>query len=407
MVETGSIKNHDAIELSNKSLLSRLPLLFVGLGLGAMIYWASLMQTEHARAMYGYLFGFIAVLSLALGCMVFILLQHITKAGWSVSIRRIAEVSISLMPLFIIFFIPIALSIHEIFPWTHAEHIDEILSKKLPYLNEKFFLARSFAYLLIWALIGVVFYRLSVAQDKGGGHEPTKTMQIISAPCIILFGLSLTFASFDWIMSLQPHWYSTIFGVYFFAGCLLFGLAFMTLISMLLQKNGYLKTSITKEHYHDLGKLMFGFTVFWAYIAFSQFMLYWYGNIPEEIEFYTHRLHHGWEIISWAMPVSHFFIPFLALMSRFLKRKKLVLAINCIWVILVHLVDLYWLIIPAYSDPKIGSGPEHLHLSLFDVLPLLGLGFIFLGAFFFVLGRKKILAVGDPRLPESLAFENF
>ncbi len=395
------------IELPKNSLLSRLPLVFMGLGIAALVYWATLYQADHSRAMFGYLFGFIVVLSLALGCLVFVLIQHVTRAGWSVAVRRLAENAISLLPLFIIFFIPIALSTHDIFPWTHEDHIDEILSKKLPYLNEQFFLMRSFGYLLVWAVMGVVFYRLSLSQDVGNKYDVTKTMQALSAPSVIIFGLSVTFAAFDWLMSLQPHWYSTIFGVYFFAGCLLFGLAFISLMAMLLQKMGLMRDVISPEHYHDLGKLLFGFTVFWAYISFSQFMLYWYGNIPEEIEFYTHRMLNGWGAVSWSIPAIHFFIPFFALMSRVLKRVKLVLAINCFWIIFVHMIDLYWVILPSYNDPSVHEGPTHFQVALVDVLAVLGLGLIFFGAYLLVLSRRKLLAVGDPRLKESLAFENF
>jgi hypothetical protein len=330
------------VQIAKGSLFHRLPIVLMALGVLTLIYWLTLCQAEPSRALFGYLFGFTAVLSVALGCLAFVLIQHVTRAGWSVAVRRIAEVSIATFPLFIILFIPIALGMHDIFPWTHTDHLDEILQKKTGFLNDSFFLIRSFGYLLTWTVLGVWYYKVSVSQDNGNQFNKTKSMQAISAPAIFAFALTLTFASFDWLMSLQPHWYSTIFGVYFFAGCLLAGLAFMTLVAMALQNAGVLKTAITGDHYHDLGKLIFGFTVFWAYISFSQFMLYWYAGIPEEIEFYTHRLHHGWETLSWAIPVIHFFSPFFTLMSRFLKRVKLVLAINCLWILAVHLVDLYW-----------------------------------------------------------------
>lgn len=394
------------IEIPKSSLLSKLPVVLIGAGIASLIYWLTLYQQDHGRAMVAYLYGFTVVLTLCLGSLIFVLIQHVTRAGWSVVIRRLPETVIALLPLFIIFFLPIALFAHDLFPWMHQEHIDEVLQKKVGYLNEPFFLMRSFAYLLVWSVMGVWFYRVSVAQDSSKKPELTKILQAVSAPSIILFGLSVTFASFDWLMSLQPHWYSTMFGVYFFAGSLLFALSFMTLMIMVLQKAGLLK-SVTGEHFHDLGKLMFGFTVFWAYISFSQFMLYWYGNIPEEIEFYTHRLHHGWETLSWAMPVIHFFIPFFLLMSRVLKRVKLILAFNCLWIIAVHLVDLYWLIIPAYHDPNVPDGPPHFHVAMVDVLAISGIFLIVLGGFLLVLSRRKVLAIGDPRLHESLAFENF
>jgi hypothetical protein len=396
------------VQVPRASLFNKLPIIFIVLGLGALILWGTSYSQNPSRAMFSYLYAFIVALSLGLGALIFVLIQHVTRAGWSVAVRRIPEAIISLMPVFIILFIPIALSTHDIFPWTHTDHIDEMLARKLPYLNEPFFLMRSFAYLLVWAVMGVWFYRVSVMQDQGGRFELTRTMQAVSAPGIILFGLTLTFASFDWIMSLQPHWYSTIFGVCFFAGCFLFALATITLLSMCLQKAGVLRSVITPEHYHDLGKLMFGFIIFWAYVNFSQFMLYWYANIPEEIEFYIQRMHNGWAFLSWAMPVIHFLIPFLALMSRFLKRIKLVLAINSLWIIAVHLINLYWLILPAYHDPhEAGHGPAPFNIELVDILALVGIFGLFLGSFLFVLCRHSVVPVGDPRLKESLAFENF
>jgi len=395
------------VTIPRGSLFNRLPLVLIALSIGALAFWGTLYAQNPSRAMYGYLFGFIVTLSLGLGALVFVLIQHVTRAGWSVALRRIPEDLIALLPLFILLFIPIALSTHEIFPWTHADHIDDMLRRKLPYLNEQFFLMRSFGYLLVWAVMGVWFYRVSLAQDSGGRFELTRIMQAVSAPGVIIFGLSLTFASFDWIMSLQPHWYSTIFGVCFFAGCLLFALAFTTLIAMCLQNAGLLRGIITPEHYHDLGKLMFGFTIFWAYVNFSQFMLYWYANIPEEIEFYVHRMHNGWQIISWAIPITNFFVPFLLLMSRSLKRIKLALALNALYIIAVHILNLYWLIIPAYSDPAIPHGPAPLQFAWVDFLGLFGIFGLFLGAFLFVLSRHNVLAIGDPRLKESLAFENF
>ena len=167
------------------------------------------------------------------------------------------------------------------------------MKAKAPYLNEGFFFIRAGAYFVLWTLLALVYYRRSVAQDAGGKKEMTKLLVVLSPMGIAIYALSQTFAAFDWLMSLQPHWYSTIFGVYFFAGSMLFTFSFMALVLMGLQKAGALTNVVTTEHYHDLGKFMFGFTVFWAYIGFSQFMLIWYANIPEEVEFYYHRLDHA------------------------------------------------------------------------------------------------------------------
>lgn len=392
------------IEIPKGSLFGKLWLLFIAVGIAALIYWSTIFQLDRSRAMYSYLFAFIAVLTLGLGSLIFVMIQHITRAGWSVVIRRLPETVISLMPIFILFFIPIAMFMDEIFPWTHAEHIDAILAKKKGYLEENFFLIRSFGYLIVWSVMGLWFYRTSIRQDAGGKFEITRINQAVSAPGIVVFALSLTFAAFDWVMSLQPHWYSTIFGVYIFAGSFLFGIAFMTLMAMLLQSMGLLENTITSQHYHDLGKLLFGWTIFFAYIAFSQFMLYWYAAIPEEIEYYTHRMHNGWDVMTWAMPIVCFFIPFFGLMSRTLKKVKLILTINCLWVIAAHLFNLYWVIMPAYQA---SHEPMHLNIALVDVLAFLGIFSMFFGAFLLMLGQNKLAAVGDPRLHESLAFENF
>lgn len=391
------------VDVDKSSLLNKVPLVLLGLGLVMLTYLSTLFHLDPSRTMFSYLFAFTVVLSLSLGSLGFVMIQHLTRAGWSVVLRRIPETAVGILPLFILLFIPIALFAHDIFPWLHADHLDEVLSRKVDYLNEPFFLLRAAIYFVTWSVLGLWFYLTSLAQDGGGKYKYTSWMQAVSAPGIVMYGFTLTFASIDWIMSLQPHWYSTIFGVYFFAGCLLSALSFMTLMAMVLQSAGLLPKAITGEHYHDLGKLNFGFTIFWAYIGFSQFMLYWYANIPEEIEFYTHRMHHGWGIISWSLPFIHFVVPFLALLSRALKRVKTILAVNCLWIIMVHMVDLYWVIMPAYRDAE---GQSHLHITLSDGLALFGLILVFLGVYLTLLSRKKVAPVGDPRLAESLAFEN-
>jgi hypothetical protein len=221
--------------------------------------------------------------------------------------------------------------------------------------------------------------------------------------------LSQTFAAFDWLMSLQPHWYSTIFGVYFFAGSMLFTFSFMVLILLGLQKAGALRNVVTTEHYHDLGKFMFGFTVFWAYIGFSQFMIIWYANIPEEVEFYYHRLAHGWEFVSWMMPITHFFVPFLFLLSRHVKRHRTGLAVGAVWIIVMHIIDIYWLVMPNFAAHglKVGEHAPHMHVNVGDIGALIGVFGIFLAVFGFLLNRNSLAASGDPRFEESLAHENY
>lgn len=396
---------HD-VEIPKTSFWNKVPVVGALIGIALMVYWGMCYQANPERAVFSYLFAYLSALSIALGCMIFVILQHITRAGWSVLVRRVPEIAMVTMPLFVVLFLPIAFNTHYLFPWTHVGHLDEILEAKAPYLNISFFFVRAAAYFVVWLVIAFWFYKTSVSQDAGRHQEKTRKMWAMSAPAVIGFGLTATFASFDWLMSLQPHWYSTIFGVYFFSGCMLAALAFMILVYMLLQKAGVLTTVITKEHYHDLGKLMFAFTVFWAYIAFSQFMLIWYANIPEESEFYMHRLGHGWQTMSWLMPITNFFIPFFFLLSRHVKRQNLMLALGSIWVLLVHFLDLYWLVMPNYGAHT-GDVKPHMHFTMGDAGILIGILALMLAYFSYLLVRRKVAPMGDPRLQESLGFENY
>ncbi len=391
--------------IPQSSFWHKAPFVCLALGAACLVAWALGYNQNPERAMYSYLFSFVSVLSIALGCMVFVIIQHLTRAGWSVVVRRVAEAGMAVMPLFALLFIPIAWTAGSLFPWAHIDPNDIALMRKASYLNLPFMLSRSAVYLVVWMVIGVWFYRTSVAQDEGKLPENTRKMWFMSAPSILLFALTVTFASFDWIMSLQPHWYSTIFGVYFFAGCLLSGLAFMTLICLGLQNAGVLKADITSEHYQDLGKLMFAFVVFSTYIGFSQFMLYWYANIPEEVEFYAHRLNHGWGFVSYALPITNFFVPFFILMSRHVKRNRLALTLACFYILVVHFLDLYWLMLPTYGAHA--EEVPHMEITQGDLLSLIGMLFIYMGCVAFILVRNRVAPVGDPRMNESLAFENF
>jgi hypothetical protein len=222
----------------------------------------------------------------------------------------------------------------------------------------------------------------------------------VSYPALIVFALSVTFAAFDWIMSLDPHWYSTIFGVYFFAGCVVCSFAGLTVLALALTRSGYLRHSITVEHFHDLGKLLFAFMVFWSYIAFAQFFLIWYGNIPEETVWFLERLDDGWKPLTILLAVGHFGLPFLYLVPRTIKRRRPLLLAGAAWMLLVHLLDLHWLVMPALHD----GGPGFLLLELFALAGVGGAAVAVLG---WLLVGAPLVPVRDPRLLESLAFENF
>jgi hypothetical protein len=221
----------------------------------------------------------------------------------------------------------------------------------------------------------------------------------LAGPSIIVLGITQTFASIDWIMSLTPHWYSTMFGVYFFAGAFVGFIALLSVVAVAMQRAGLLDMVINAEHLHDVGKLLFAFTAFWAYIAFSQFFLIWYANIPEETIWYRARLTGSWQTVSMLLLVGHFIVPFFYLMGRSVKRRGLTLAAGGVWLLAMHFVDLYWLVMPTLH-------PDGVRVSLLDLAAFLAIGGCFVGAAGWLLRRQALVPLGDPRLPESLAFEN-
>ena len=388
------------LKIAPGSLPARLPIIggILGLlGLGA----SALLASGHEQgALYSYLVAFLFFLSIALGGLFFVLVLFATKAGWGVAIRRLSENAMVTLPLFALLFLPIAWGGGWIFStWWNGPGDDLLLQLKEPYLNPDFFLLRAAAYFVVWTALSLWFSSRSTAQDSTGDHGITRRLQQVSGPALIFYAVTVTFASFDWLMSLDPHWYSTIFGVYFFGGCLVAIFAFIIIVAVLLQSAGYLRHVVHAGHYHDLGKLLFAFTVFWAYIGFSQYFLIWYGNIPEETLWYRHRLAHGWQTMAIVLAVGHFAIPFLFLMSRVIKQKPRLLMLGAAWMLLMHLADLYWIVMPNLYP----HGP---HFSLVDVTALVGVGGLFVAVFAWVLGRRALIPVKDPRLPESLSLDS-
>ena len=352
------------------------------------------------RFFQSYLINFCFYLSLALGGLFFVLIQHLTGATWSVVVRRIAETISGNLWLMAILFIPIAVSLPRLYEWAHPEVVanDPILQAKEAFLNPAFFWIRSVVYFLVWILLSTYFQRKSLSQDETGDIPTTLSMERVSAPGTILFALTTTFASFDYLMSLDPHWFSTIFGVYFFSGCMFAFFALLPLIVNLLQRNHRLARTITPEHFHDMGKWMLTFVVFWAYIGFSQYMLIWYANLPEETVWYAARQQPGWVPFSIIILVGHFIIPFFGLLPRWVKKTSNVLVLWSIYMLLMHWIDLFWLVMPQFTaTPK---------LHLIDVALWVGMGGLFFGLAALRVRNHSLVPAGDPRLRDSLAFEN-
>lgn len=393
--------------------------LIVG-GAGVVVALVLAMSADGwAHFFRAYIAAYTYVLSISLGALAFVLLQHVTRAGWSVVVRRIAEMTASAMPLLAILFIPvlipILLGMPGVYPWASGDEVahDSLLQWKQPYLNLPFFLLRCLIYFGVWIWLARFYARTSIAQDSNGDPQLTRRMEKLSAVGLVLYALTVTFFSIDVIKSLAPHWFSTIFGVYYFSGAMVGFFAFLALLLIWLQWCGRVRASITTEHYHDLGKLVFAFVVFWAYIAYSQYMLIWYGNIPEETMWYEARQSDPWWVgVSLVLLAGHFVVPFLMLISRIPKRSRGLLLMGSVWVLLIHWVDLYYLVMPiahhSAADAAHGGHGEHVAAGLrgTDISLWIGLAGLFVYAVMSQMGRASLVPARDPRLTESLAFEN-
>ena len=269
----------------------------------------------------------------------------------------------------------------------------EILEKKSGYLNTNGWVARSIGYLVIWCILALAYFGWSRRQDVSHDPKLTMRMQSLAPLSLILFACSLTFAAFDWLMSLEAAWFSTIFGVIIFAGSAVSILALVILIGLSLHRRGLVGEAINIEHFHDLSRLMFGFVCFWTYVQFSQWMLIWYAGIPEEATWFMKRWDGGWKFVSYLLIFGHFVAPFLLLISRVQKRALGWLQVMCFWLIFMHIVDIYWFVLPQ-------AGAFHVQLA--DIGALLFVGGIFFAYVFWQLGRVPLLPVGDPRLQRSL-----
>ncbi|MEM0961478.1 MAG: hypothetical protein AAGK21_02910 [Bacteroidota bacterium] len=415
----------------------------LGAGILLLAVGLAVLLGDMQRFLFAYLIGWSFCVSISIGSLFFVLIQHITKARWSTTIRRIPETLAASFPLLAIAGIPILLGMYDLYHWTHKELFDPtspeydwLVAGKKEYLNTPFFLVRYVLYFAIFSWIGGKLYTLSVRNDTDPNPETTLALRKVSAYGIPLCGVSTAFASYDWIMSTDPHWFSTMFGIYFFAGCFLGALAFMAFMALLLRKGGMLTDIVTTEHTQDVGKFMFGFVVFWTYIAFSQYMLYWYANLPETIIWFHKRFDGGWATVAWSLLIFNFILPFILLLPRASKRIAPVLATMAVWVLVMHWVDLWWITMPAMyvsydeayaamqvgsdliasldvvppSDGEAASGfTVHVvqpHLPLAEMAVWLGLFGLYVGAFLLRLKRHALTPYGDPYFADSLRFEN-
>jgi hypothetical protein len=366
------------------------------------------LATDSTQFFFSYLTAFSFVIQVLLGCLFWVLLHHLVDAGWSVVVRRVAE-NYSWVLIFAgLLVLPILAGMGSLYDWTHDHPGDELLAGKRAFLNPTFFIIRNLVYFAVWAWLAWKMVTWSKQQDQS--HDPalTRRMQALSAPGMILLGLTAAFAGIDWLMTLDYKWSSTMFGVYFWAGAILSSMAAITLTVVLMRRAGFLQHSITPEHLHDLGKLTFAFVIFWAYITFSQYFLIWYAAIPEETIYFSNRrwiAPHGlrelgsWHWLGVFIVFAHVVIPFLVLLPRQSKRNPLILGTMAAWLLVVHFVELHWQVMPVYH--KEGFSPSWIDLATLAAV-VGAAGILVLRTF----KATALLPRGDPRLQESLSFQN-
>ena len=346
---------------------------------------------------FSYLTSFTFYASIALGCLFFVMVHHITRSEYGVVLRRIPETYASYIYIFAILFIPILMGVETLYLWTDEELLatDKLIAGKSPYLNLPFFIARNVLYFTVWSYMGYKLYKNSVAMDKSGDWGLDTAQRKIAGPGLFIFGFTLAFASFDWMMSLDPPWFSTMFGVYYFAMTFQVFFAVVILTVLFLHKKGLLTNTIRLPHISDLSKMLFGFTVFYAYIAFSQFFLIYYANIPEETLWFYHRLEGNWESFTFLLLIGRFVIPFLILLPAASKNNMKLVGIVSAWIVIVHFIELHWIVMPTLHH-------HGMHFSWIDIATLLGIGGLFMGMFFRQFRKENMVANNDPRLDASM-----
>jgi len=347
---------------------------------------------------HSYLIAFIFVLGLSLGSLALLMLQHLTGGHWGIVIRRPLEAATRSLPFVAVLFLPIALGMKYLYKeWLEAPKTGEGALSHLQqsYLTTNAFLVRAVIYFFIWLLLVFIFDRWSKRQDVDREDRALRRhLKMMAGPGIILYVFVMSFAAIDWVMSLSPHWASTIYGFLFVVGQLISAMSLMIAIVVLLSRSEPLAGVIQDRHLHDLGKLLLAFVMLWAYFGFSQLLIIWSGNLPEEITFYRTRLYGGWGVVAVIVLVFHFFVPFFLLLSRDLKRNANLLPKVAIWLILMRLVDLFWLTRPEFTS---NAMPNWL-----DLAAPLALGGLWLFFFAFNLKRQPLLPLGDPKLAEAI-----
>ena len=354
---------------------------------------------DRTQFFHSYLVAYLFWTGIALGSLAILLLQHLTGGGWGLVIRRVLEAATRTLPLMAFLFLPIILGAYQLYPWTHHETITKtpaLEQKTHLYLNLRFFSGRAVLYFAIWLLLAYLLNKWSLEQDRTADRRFAKNMRMLSGPGLLLLVLTVTFASVDWAMSLDPEWFSTIYGLLFVIAWALSALAFSIAMMSFLINREPMSHIVRPNHFQDLGKLMLAFVMLWAYFAFSQFLIIWYGNLPEEIRWYLPRLRGGWGVIAVGVLFFHFAFPFLLLLSSSLKRNARKLMMLAGLILVMRFIDLFWMIAPEFP-------PEGFHVSWMDLVAPIAMGGLWFAVFAWQLSKRPLIPANDPQYDSVLA----
>ncbi|HMP40806.1 MAG TPA: hypothetical protein PKA05_10535 [Roseiflexaceae bacterium] len=379
----------DAVRLT----LQRFQRIALIVGVAALLLGIVGWFMSGSQFFYSYLFAYFFWMLFAMGGLLVLMIESVTDGVWGLMLRRHLESAAMTLPLMALLFVPIIVGMGDLYIWTHPEEVaaNYVIARKEPYLNTPFFLVRAVIYFVVWIGLAYMLYRVSNERDRTGNLELRARMRSIAGPGIVALALTRMLAATDWGMSAEPEWFSSMYPVTFIAGMLVTTFAFAIIVMTILSKRNMLPYAIPVDRLHDLGKFMFAFIVVWAYINFSQYLIIWSGNIPEETFWYGHRLEHGWEVPALMLLFGHFFVPFFLLLSRHAKRNINFLSIMAAYMIGIELVFVFWTIMPSFY-------PDGFHIHWLDVVMLVALGGLWLGVYARNLASRSLLPLHDGRL---------
>jgi hypothetical protein len=375
------------------------PLRMISLGVGVAGLTASVVGwIVNPRAFFvAYLFAIVFFVGLSLGALGFLMMHHLTGGFWGYGVRRFLEAAIANLPLMGLMFVPIFFGLHYLYGWTNPAAVaaSEVLQKKIGYLTMPGFIVRTIVNFAIWIVMAHFLLKWSAEQDVTVSVEPTRKMRTLSGPGLVIYPLSMTVASVDWLMSLEPFWYSTMFPVLICIGQMLSALAFVILLLADAARSAELGPLTGEDSFHKLGNLLLAFTMLWAYLAFGQLLIIWSGNLPDEIRWYLHRVNDGWRYVAGFIALFQFFLPFFLLLMRPIKKRRKLLARVAVCVFLSHIVTVWWTVAPSFHS-------EHLYVDWLAFAALLGVAGIWFAAFLWNLERRSLVPLNDPRFALSV-----